>query len=272
MISYSIDCFIESTVDWKSGNQREKAFVKVPITKPHTLRGTENVEAISYRLGGMCNLGCEILLGIWEPLKPSATAFAKMCNLRFIEPLGSLKLMDLSNSWYLIRIPDLSSIAPNLEFLYLNGCKSLVEIPSLQNLSNLVELSMRGSKLIQLWNGGDKLLENLKLMDLRCSDDLIRIPNLSSIAPNVEFLYLEECLSLVEIPSLQNLSKLTELYLTGSNKIKDCPEIPCNIRILKLDRTGIEQLPSSIKHLSQLVICPWISVQHSRVFQAALAI
>ncbi|KAF2320006.1 hypothetical protein GH714_021955 [Hevea brasiliensis] len=153
-----------------------------------------------------------------------------------------------------IRIPDLSSIAPNLEFLYLNGCKSLVEIPSLQNLSNLVELRMRGSKLIQLWNGGDKPLGNLKLMDLSYSNDLIRIPNLSSIAPNLEFLYLKGCWSLVEIPSLQNLSKLTELYLNGSNKIKDCPEIPCNIRILKLDGTGIEQLPSSINHLSQLVI------------------
>ncbi|XP_057990211.1 probable disease resistance protein RPP1 [Hevea brasiliensis] len=170
------------------------------------------------------------------------------------KPLGSLKLMDLSYSCNLIRIPDLSSIAPNLEFLYLNGCESLVEIPSLQNLSNLVELRMRGSKLIQLWNGGDKPLENLKLMDLSYSHRLIRIPNLSSIAPNLEFLYLEGCKSLVEIPSLQNLSKLTELYLNGSNKIKDCPEIPCNIRILKLDGTGIEQLPSSIKHLSQLVI------------------
>ncbi|XP_057990238.1 probable disease resistance protein RPP1 [Hevea brasiliensis] len=91
-------------------------------------------------------------------------------------------------------------------------------------------------------------------MDLKYSDDLIRIPNLSSIAPNLEFLYLEGCKSLVETPSLQNLSKLTELHLSDCCKIKDCPEIPCNIRILKLDGTGIEQLPSSIKHLSQLVI------------------
>ncbi|KAF2320034.1 hypothetical protein GH714_022322 [Hevea brasiliensis] len=96
-------------------------------------------------------------------------------------------------------------------------------------------------------------LENLKLMDLSHTCGLERIPNLSSIAPNVEFLDLNGCESLVEIPSLQNLSKLTQLYLTGPNKIKDCPEIPCNIRFLNLDYTGIEQLPSSIKHLSQLV-------------------
>ncbi|XP_057990212.1 disease resistance protein RUN1-like [Hevea brasiliensis] len=269
-----------------------------------TETGTENVEAISFRPGGR---------GI---LKLSATAFTKMCNLRFIQlyampnkvllpknfefcaqalrclywdyypleslplnfwpknlvelhmrsskliqlwnggdkPLGSLKLMDLSGSWYLIRIPNLSSIAPNLEFLYLNSCESLVEMPSLQNLSNLVELRMRGSKLIQLWNGGDKPLGSLKLMDLSCSYRRIRIPNLSSIAPNLEFLYLKGCSSLVETPSLQNLSKLTELHLSDCYKIKDFPEIPCNIRILKLGGIGIEQLPSSIKHLSQLVI------------------
>ncbi|XP_057989501.1 disease resistance protein TAO1-like isoform X2 [Hevea brasiliensis] len=163
--------------------------------------------------------------------------------------------MDLSYSHRLIRIPNLSGIAPNLEFLYLYECKSLIEIPSLQNLSNLVELHMRCSKLIQLWNGGDKIepLGNFKLMDLSYSHDLMRIPDLSSIAPNIEFLSLKRCYSLVEIPSLKNLSNLTELDLCECYKVKDCPEIPCNIKILTLDYTGIEQLPSSIKHLSQLV-------------------
>ncbi|KAF2319960.1 hypothetical protein GH714_021048 [Hevea brasiliensis] len=54
-------------------------------------------------------------------------------------------------------------------------------------------------------------------MDLSCSEDLIRIPDLSSTAPNLEFIYLCRCRSLVEIPSsLQYLSKLTELYLHSS--------------------------------------------------------
>ncbi|KAF2320043.1 hypothetical protein GH714_022453 [Hevea brasiliensis] len=96
-------------------------------------------------------------------------------------------------------------------------------------------------------------LGNFKLMDLSYSHDLMRIPDLSSIAPNIEFLYLKRCYSLVEIPSLKNLSNLTELDLCECYKVKDCPEIPCNIKILTLDYTGIEQLPSSIKHLSQLV-------------------
>ncbi|KAF2320031.1 hypothetical protein GH714_022293 [Hevea brasiliensis] len=159
------------------------------------------------------------------------------------KPLGSLKLMDLSYSCNLIRIPDLSSIAPNLEFLYLDNCKSLVEVPSFQNLSNLVELHMRYSKLTlaeipSLQNlsnlvelrmsssqvkqpfRGDKHLGKLKLMDLSYTSNLIGIPDLSSIAPNLEFSYLTGCWSLVEIPSLQNVSNLVELLMRNIKPIK----------------------------------------------------
>ncbi|XP_057990287.1 disease resistance protein TAO1-like [Hevea brasiliensis] len=101
---------------------------------------------------------------------------------------------------------------------------------------------------------------NCGMEEISYSRNLIRIPDLSSIAPNVEILYLGLCSSLVEIPSLQNLSKLTELDLT---RIKDCPEIPCNIRILNLEDT--EQLPSSIKHLSQLVI---LSLEQCRALES----
>ncbi|XP_057990257.1 disease resistance protein RPV1-like [Hevea brasiliensis] len=210
--------------------------------------GTENVEAISlFSFGGV----------YFKRLKPSATAFAKMCNLRFIEVYA------MSNRVLLPK--NFEFCAQALRCLYWE-CYTLESLPLNFWPKNLVELHMRSSNLIQLWNGGDKPLGSLKLMDLSGCDDLIRIPNLSSIAPNLEipnlssialnleFLYLERCWSLVEIPSLQNLSKLTELHLSDCCKIKDCPEIPCNIRILKLDGTGIEQLPSSIKHLSQLVI------------------
>ncbi|KAF2319995.1 hypothetical protein GH714_021790 [Hevea brasiliensis] len=75
-----------------------------------------------------------------------------------------------------------------------------------------------------------KPLGNLKLMDLSYSYNLIGIPDLSSIAPNLEFLYLKGCSSLVEIPSLQNLTKLTELDLSDCHEVKECPEIPRNIK------------------------------------------
>ncbi|KAF2319970.1 hypothetical protein GH714_021310 [Hevea brasiliensis] len=132
--------------------------------------GTENVEAISFCPGGR---------GI---LKLSATAFAKMCNLRFIEVYA------MSNRVLLPK--NFEFCAQALRCLYWDFYP-VESLPWNFWPKNLVELRMRGSKLIQMWNGGDKPLGNLKLMNLNYSDDLIRISNLSSIAPNLEFLYLE---------------------------------------------------------------------------------
>ncbi|KAF2320011.1 hypothetical protein GH714_022001 [Hevea brasiliensis] len=139
---------------------------------PAISHGTENVEAISFRWDGR---------DIGKPLKLSATAFAKMCNLRFIEVCAL---------WTPVLVPkNFEFCAQALRCL----CWDYYPLESLPlNFwpKNLVELHMTSRKLIHLWNGGDKPLENLKLMDLSYSRNLIRIPDLSSTAPNLEFLYL----------------------------------------------------------------------------------
>ncbi|XP_057990227.1 disease resistance protein RML1B-like [Hevea brasiliensis] len=167
------------------------------------------------------------------------TSFMKLRNLRFLK-IRSTEVLVANNK--LEFLPQtLRYLDWGLESLPLNFCPK-----------NLVELHMSFSNLTQLWNG-DKPLRKLRLMDLSSSIRLTRIPDLSSIAPNLEFLYLNGCPGLVEFPSLQNLSKLTELSLGGFDKFTHCPEIPCNIRILYLHQNAIELLPSSIEHLSQLV-------------------
>ncbi|KAK7401176.1 hypothetical protein VNO78_12496 [Psophocarpus tetragonolobus] len=55
------------------------------------------------------------------------------------------------------------------------GC--LKSLPSKFCVEQLVEISMPRSKLKQLWNGVQNLV-NLKTIDLRESQDLIEIPNL----------------------------------------------------------------------------------------------
>ncbi|CDY08330.1 BnaC09g12660D [Brassica napus] len=58
------------------------------------------------------------------------------------QPLANLTKMNLSGSWDLKEVPDLSN-ATNLELLDLSGCMSLVEIPSsISNLHKLQELMM----------------------------------------------------------------------------------------------------------------------------------
>ncbi|XP_057989230.1 disease resistance protein RPV1-like [Hevea brasiliensis] len=187
-----------------------------------TEMGTENVEGILLYTPWSCSL------------KLSATAFMKMCNLRFVKVTRDPRnIIEFCPSQ--VHLPHNFEFCPQmLRYLHWDYYP-LESLPLNFWPNNLVELYMRHSKLIQLWNGGDKVqfirtLGNLKLMDLSYSYNLIGIPDLSSIAPNLEFLYLKGCSSLVEIPSLQNL------------------KIPRNIKFY----TGIERLPSSIKHLSQL--------------------
>ncbi|KAJ9158983.1 hypothetical protein P3X46_024519 [Hevea brasiliensis] len=176
--------------------------------------------------------------------KPSPTAFTKMCKLRML----------------IVNYEDFEGQVPlpnNLEFLpqelrYLEwDYYPWTFWPSNFCPKNLVELQISSSKLRQLWNG-DEHLENLISLDLFGSEDLIRIPDLPKTAPNLEVLKLSYCRSLTEIPSLQNLSKLTQLWLNGCCEVTYCPELPCSIKFLTLEGTGIEQLPSSIEHLTQL--------------------
>ncbi|KAF2320039.1 hypothetical protein GH714_022368 [Hevea brasiliensis] len=186
---------------------------------------------------------------------PSLAEIPSLQNLsKFVEL--HMRCSKLNRGVEEIRIPDLSSIAPNLEFLYLDNCKSLVEIPFFENLSNLVELHMRYSKLMQPWSRGNKPLGKLKLMDLSYTSNLIGIPDLSSIAPNLEFLYLTGCWSLVEIPSLQNpLRDLKLMDLSFSHQLISIPDLSSiapNLEFLHLRRcTSLVEIPS-LQNLSKL--------------------
>ncbi|KAI5314457.1 hypothetical protein L3X38_043633 [Prunus dulcis] len=110
---------------------------------------------------------------------------------------------------------------------------------------NLVELRMCGSKVEQLWNK-DQNVENLKVMDLRSSTHLIKVPDLSQSRKMVH-INLFGCTSLVQIPSyFQCLDKLTHLDLGDCLNLKYLPQMPGNIEFLNFSKTAIEELPSSV--------------------------
>ncbi|KAK9901855.1 hypothetical protein M0R45_001914 [Rubus argutus] len=147
-------------------------------------------------------------------------------------------------------------------------------LPASYRPNLLVELHMRNSKLVQLWDG--KLdLPNMKCMVLSFSKNLTKIPDVSGI-PNLEVLELPNCTELVEIhPSFAVLKKLTRLQLTGCKSIKSFPSelemdslrllglggcsklrsIPefgihmKNLTSLDLSGTLIEKIPSSMERL-----------------------
>lgn len=119
-------------------------------------------------------------------------------------------------------------------------------------------------------------LKNLKSINLSYSKNLLKIPDLS-LARNLESLILEGCTKLSEICSsiqcLNNLvilnlkccqslsslptgihsQSLRKVILSYCSNLKTFPDVSWNVQELFLDRTAIENLPSSIENLSRLV-------------------
>ncbi|KAJ4849909.1 hypothetical protein Tsubulata_032884, partial [Turnera subulata] len=143
---------------------------------------------------------------------------------------------------------------------------------------NMVYLKMPGSSLTQLWEGDKVHLVNLKVCDIRRSEELIQIMDLSGV-PNLEELDLEGCRSLVEIPSsIQLCRKLTKISVSGCvnlcgfpsdlrltsleevaleecPRITQLPELPSTVKTLSIYSSGIKQVTAaSIGHLTRLKV------------------
>ncbi|XVF70255.1 hypothetical protein PTKIN_Ptkin11bG0146200 [Pterospermum kingtungense] len=152
-------------------------------------------------------------------------------------------------------------------------------MPSCFQPDNLVALLLPNSCIEQLWKDS-KLLYKLEILNIEGSKNLIKTPDFEMI-PNIESLNFEACTKLVDLhPSiaflrrlkLLNLSNckrlrslptkigmgyLQKLILQGCSNLKRFPEIDEEMQCLVefyLDGTGIEELPSSIGHLSNLVL------------------
>ncbi|CAN6554496.1 unnamed protein product [Malus baccata var. baccata] len=186
--------------------------------------GTEKVQAI-------------ILPCSWSwntKLNMDRADFNKMYNLRllcvtFNEETLNIKTLSLPNS-----------------LRYLSWCcYPLKSLPPEFSLENLVELDLSYSEVTQLWDGGQNPI-NLKVIKLHVCRRLTALPNLSG-SPNIEHMDLSRCESLVEIPQyLKNLDKLTYLDLSWCKLLEHLPEMPVNIEFLKLQGSGIKELPSSV--------------------------
>ncbi|KAJ0265888.1 hypothetical protein HA466_0021050 [Hirschfeldia incana] len=172
-----------------------------------------------------------------------------------------------------VRIPQDLEFPPRLKLLNWEAYprKSL---PIRFHLENLVELHMRDSQLEKLWEGS-QLLTNLKKMDLSMSCHLKALPDLSN-ATNLERLNLNDCESLVEIPSsfsnlhkLQalsmfactnlevipahmNLASLESVDMTACQRLRNFPDISRNVSQFSISVKELDQVPESIRHWSRL--------------------
>ncbi|XP_035542996.1 disease resistance protein RUN1-like [Juglans regia] len=108
--------------------------------------------------------------------------------------LDNLKVFDLSYSENLIEIPDLTGV-PNLERVYLEGCRSLCEVhPSIGSLKQLNELQL--DKCTSLEKLPD--LSNLEcLTDLWAEETAItQIPSVNLMPKSIRRFHLQGCKSM----------------------------------------------------------------------------
>ncbi|KAF2297193.1 hypothetical protein GH714_019158 [Hevea brasiliensis] len=184
-----------------------------------------------------------------------------------------LKRLNLSESVHLRRLPNLSS-ATELEWISLQGCESLLEIPmSIQCLQKLVCLDLQGCKklrslpnLVQLKSLKELSLSycsNLKMLpeipigieELELEDcGLEGLPSSVPFLEDIYILKLRNCENLLSLPSSFHLKNVDALDLSGCLNLTKLPEIIGDLKVLLLNKTAIEELPSSIRSFSSLVV------------------
>ncbi|GAY44815.1 hypothetical protein CUMW_084740 [Citrus unshiu] len=229
-------------------------------------------------------IGTDAIEGIFmdlskiEGINLDSRAFTNMSNLRMLKfyvPkfLGMIIEEKLEDSK--VQLPDGIDYLPKY-LRYLHWYKyPLRTLPSNFKPKNIVELSLRFSKVEQIWEGKKKAFK-LKSIDLSHSEHLIRIPDLSEI-PNLERIYLSNCTNLVHVPaSIQNFKYLSMLDFKGCKSLRsfpsnlhfvcpvtinfsscvnliEFPQISGKITRLYLSQSAIEEVPSSIECLTDLV-------------------
>ncbi|XP_059455272.1 disease resistance protein RPV1-like [Corylus avellana] len=172
--------------------------------------------------------------------------YSHLKELEAVQHFQNLTFMDFSYCKFLKTIPDVSRI-PNLEKLYLIGCKNLLEVHhSVGFLNKLIDLclidcsnlrsfprrlKLRSLEYLLLY-GCSKLkyfpkiecqMECLKLMDFKYTriEDL---PSPIGYLVGVKKLYLEGCTNLKNLPdNIQVLQHLEYLSLNGCTGIKELP-------------------------------------------------
>ncbi|KAK8589086.1 hypothetical protein V6N12_023492 [Hibiscus sabdariffa] len=181
-------------------------------------------------------------------LKPDV--LVKMPNLKFLKFYHSDRYNCFQKKSKICLPQGLSSLPNELRYLCWEGYP-LRTLPPRIDPRNLVELDLSYSNVELLWEGKQDLV-NLKKITLNYSENLVRIRDLSS-ATNLEEMDLFNCKNLLELPSLYKVTSLTSLDLGGCSNIFQFPEVSSNVRRLYLEGTSIEQVPSSMEFLSELV-------------------
>ncbi|XP_021810910.1 TMV resistance protein N-like [Prunus avium] len=181
----------------------------------------------------------------WYPSKSLPSSFEprflvelKMSNSKLshlwdgAKDLPNLKYVDLSSSRELTSIPDFTRI-PNLEELYLYGCKTLGEVhSSIAVHKKLKVLSLENCKSIK--SLPSKLeMDSLVFFCINGCSNLKKIPEFGGNMKNLKTIYLRET-AIEQIPStIEHLVGLVFLCISNCKSLLGLPGEICNLKSLK---------------------------------------
>ncbi|KAG7611601.1 AAA+ ATPase domain [Arabidopsis suecica] len=133
-----------------------------------------------------------------------------------VQPLNSLKKMNLLGSKSLKEIPDLST-ATNLEALNLGACSSLVKLPSsVQYLNKLKTLNLPFCENLETLPTSI----NLQALDCMNLSGCSRLWSFPDISTNITYLDLSQT-GIEEVPWwIENVSKLRKLNMRNCKKLE----------------------------------------------------
>ncbi|CAK8566895.1 unnamed protein product [Lathyrus sativus] len=195
--------------------------------------GTEIVEVIEFNIDQLGNLYL------------SSDSFKSMTNLRHLH-------ITTYNESRLHLLEGLEWLSDKLKHLHWDAFP-LESLPSTFCAEWLVNLTLLSSKLKKLWDGIQRL-DNLMILNLDYSKDLIEIPDLSR-APNLQVVSLSYCESLCQLhPSIFSAPKLIELQLDGCKKIESLKNNihSKSLQILNLSKSSLVEFSVTSKEMMKL--------------------
>ncbi|XP_028773816.1 TMV resistance protein N-like [Neltuma alba] len=213
---------------------------------------------------GLKTLSSELKIIEWEryPLLylPSQPQLHKLVELKMqhsklkelwreIQPLQSLKSIDLSHSECLIKTPNFDGI-PHLEKLILEGCFNLVEIDqSLGQHKKLVIVNLKGCRKVKILPRKVEM-NKLEAVVLSGCTRIRKLPQFGKDMKCLSKLDVQET-SITKLPqSLGNLIGLTELNLENCKKLVCLPYNICKLKALKIIRipgcSKLSKLPENL--------------------------
>ncbi|CAH1426318.1 unnamed protein product [Lactuca virosa] len=197
--------------------------------------------------------------------------------------IGSLKILNLSDSLNLIETPDFGGL-PSLESLILRNCSSLIKVGKLithlkkldlldiTNCRSLRDLPCLPKSLKSLHMSGCLKLEvlgsiaNLTELYSLDLDNCISLRDLPCLPKSLKSLHMSGCLKLEVLGSIANLTELYSLDLDNCISLRDLPCLLTSIESLEMSGCGVLERVQCLDSVSSLSLLKTVNLPRANLF------